>query len=392
MYPGLSKLEDWLSKRLGLVKTFSPSFSPKYFTLVVIAAYQALRYRAIELCTPVVRVDKPSTRHRSSLEAFLSGCAMMTFQLCGRVSSTRLVPSQYPLSLSKAPAGDDKERSPCMAAGLPFFSTQYMRCWGRDIFISLPGLFLRLGHYDSARAHLIAFGSTLRHGLIPNLLDQGIRPRYNARDAAWWWLHGVTEYCRSSPEGYAFLGVEVARRFVPLKRYRNLDYLGVPEEDNSTDADTYCPHQDPARAYAYRNTIAQLCHEVLERHARGIRFREWNAGPNLDHAMRSEGFEVEAYVSWEMGGLVSGGNRWNCGTWMDKMGDSEKAGTRGVPATPRDGAAVEICALAKAALRWIVEDVTGKGLGKDWWKWDGVVIKGTILLSLHGNIFGLTYN
>jgi len=40
----------------------------------------------------------------------------------------------------------------------------------------------------------LKFAQTLRHGLIPNLYDRGIRPRFNCRDAAWWLIKCIKDY------------------------------------------------------------------------------------------------------------------------------------------------------------------------------------------------------
>lgn len=222
---------------------------------------------------------------------------------------------------------------PSLAAGLPHFAAGWARTWGRDVFISLRGLFLTTGNYDGAKKHILAFASTLKHGLIPNLLDSVRNPRYNSRDSPWWMLQNIQDYTKFAPDGISILTEPVKRRF--------------PKDD------TWVPWDDP-KAYAYSSSVAEIIQEILQRHADGIHFREYNAGPNLDMQMRDEGFNIDIRVDWSTG-FILGGNKFNCGTWMDKMGESQRAGTKGIPGTPRDGAPVEITAMLASTLKWLDE-------------------------------------
>jgi glycogen debranching enzyme len=106
-----------------------------------------------------------------------------------------------------------------------------------------------------------------------------------------------------------------------------------------------------------------LIQEILQRHASGIHFREYNAGPAIDNDMHPEGFNIDVDVDWETG-IIFGGNEHNCGTWQDKNGSSAKAGNKGVPGSPRNGAAIEITALLKSTLSWIV-DLQKRGVWKE---------------------------
>jgi glycogen debranching enzyme len=223
---------------------------------------------------------------------------------------------------------------PSLAAGLPHFSVEWARCWGRDVFISARGLYLGTGRYVEAREHILAFASVLKHGMIPNLLSSGRLPRYNSRDSVWFFLQTIQDYVKIVPDGLALLKEQVSRRFLPYD-------------------DTYFDVDDP-RAYSKTSSLEDIIQEALQRHATGMSFREANAGPNLDMQMSSEGFQLDIKVDWNTG-MIFGGNQFNCGTWMDKMGESDRAGSKGVPGTPRDGAAVEITGLLFSTLRWLAK-------------------------------------
>jgi len=98
--------------------------------------------------------------------------------------------------------------------------------------------------------------------------------------------------------------------------------------------------------------MLEIVQEIMQKHAEGISFRERNAGPQIDDKMQDQvyflsfilyyhyiniflkGFNIstrlDAYT-----GFIMGGSLLNCGTWMDKMGESRQAGNYGVPSTPR---------------------------------------------------------
>ena len=66
--------------------------------------------------------------------------------------------------------------------------------------------------------------------------------------------------------------------------------------------------------------------------------------------MNSDGFNIQLEANGDTGFIV-GGNASNCLTWMDKMGSSTHAGTKGVPATSRAGTPVELVGLLYSCLR-----------------------------------------
>ncbi|HZS38961.1 MAG TPA: amylo-alpha-1,6-glucosidase [Polyangia bacterium] len=92
-------------------------------------------------------------------------------------------------------------------AGYPWFTD-----WGRDTFISLPGL-ARAAGAKTAREILLAFAAELRDGLIPNRFPDGAEePEYNTVDAPLWFALAACRLARDGDDPAPLL--DAARRVI----------------------------------------------------------------------------------------------------------------------------------------------------------------------------------
>lgn len=83
-----------------------------------------------------------------------------------------------------------RETRQTVIAGYPWFTD-----WGRDTFISLPGLCLVTGRYETAWQIIESFSAHVSEGMVPNRFpDTGHDPEYNAIDASLWFIDAIDRY------------------------------------------------------------------------------------------------------------------------------------------------------------------------------------------------------
>jgi len=87
---------------------------------------------------------------------------------------------------------EDTEGKKAVIAGYHWFEP-----WGRDTFISLPGLMLVTGKYNEAKDILQTFMQYSKSGLIPNFVsDKSGIPVYDTVDGTLWYVNAVLQYVK----------------------------------------------------------------------------------------------------------------------------------------------------------------------------------------------------
>ena len=126
------------------------------------------------------------TREEKLLENWVAAHPPSSLDAPPWIRQLVLAAAQFPTrrSLAGLPEGFS------VIAGYPWFGE-----WARDTMIALPGLALETGRFDLARSILKSYARFLDQGMLPNAFPEGgDAPRYNAADAALWFIEAVHQY------------------------------------------------------------------------------------------------------------------------------------------------------------------------------------------------------
>jgi predicted glycogen debranching enzyme len=124
--------------------------------------------------------------------------------------------------LQRTPAPSGRERLGAIA-GLPWFGE-----WGRDTFVSLPGLTLARGAVEECGAALEAALEYLDGGLLPNIFGSDrASSHYGSADASLWFARAVLLYERAGGAPARLHGPLLAGLLAIAEAYRDGTGLGI---------------------------------------------------------------------------------------------------------------------------------------------------------------------
>ena len=218
----------------------------------------------------------------------------------------------------------------------------------RDILIGFKSLFLIPKLYYEGKIILKLIGSTMKYGLIPEQIDNSntFNYKYYSRDISWFYIKAIKDYIYTTLD-YNFLKEGIY--LINLPENVNTTYL--KKQKNNKNKKIY--------------TVENIIQLIFQYHAQGINFidkkreeqpsqKKHRKKNNNSIYMDLDPSKINIYLDLETG-FIYGGNILNAGTWMNHIGSSKKAKNMNIPATPRDGADIEIIALLFNCLNFVVE-------------------------------------
>ena len=113
-------------------------------------------------------------------------------------------------------------------AGYPWFMD-----WGRDTFISLPGLLLWAGRFDEAKSVLTTFAAAADEGMIPNRFDdRSDATHFNSVDASLWFINAAFQYLQAGGDAKAFVQELIPKIRWIVKSYNEGTRFNIHADDD----------------------------------------------------------------------------------------------------------------------------------------------------------------
>jgi len=113
-------------------------------------------------------------------------------------------------------------------AGYPWFAD-----WGRDAFISLPGLLLDTGRYSQAKSVLETFAEAADQGMIPNCFDdRSSSAHYNSVDGPLWFINTAFRYLWATDDAGYFCEHLLPTIQSIIHCYQNGTRFGIRGDDD----------------------------------------------------------------------------------------------------------------------------------------------------------------
>jgi predicted glycogen debranching enzyme len=119
-----------------------------------------------------------------------------------------------------------KDKKTEIIAGFPWFGS-----WGRDTFISLPGLSLAIGDAATCKDVLDTQVAKLKNGLFPNM-GSNDNPAFNSVDAPLWFFWAIQQYARTV-KSYTAVWRDYGKAMKSiLQEYRQGTSFGIVMHEN----------------------------------------------------------------------------------------------------------------------------------------------------------------